>query len=116
MHPESLPFLKRVPVTWDETVVLAARVGEVVALARRDGQVWFIGALTNWTPRELRLPLRFLDEGVAYRLSAWSDGVNADKYGDDVTVQQRTVDQRGELEVRMAPGGGYAAILEPAQQ
>ena len=114
MNPQSLPFLRQVPVTWDETVVLQAAVGEVAAVARRKDRHWYVGALTNWKPRELKLPLEFLDEGVAYQLTGWSDGLNADKYGDDVAVAQLRVDRRGELDVRLAPGGGYAAILEPA--
>jgi alpha-glucosidase len=111
-NPESLPFLRRVPVTWDETRVLHAEVGELVVVARRKGKAWYIGALTNWEPRDLTLSLSFLVEGP-HDLTAWSDGPNADKYGGDVRVEGQLVDRNNELKIHLAPGGGYAAIVEP---
>ncbi len=110
-HPESLPFLRQVPVTWDETRVLAAEVGEVAAVARRKGDDWYIGALTDWTARDLTLDLDFLWAGT-YELTAWADGINADRYGDDVQVMRRSVQREDTLKVHLAPGGGYAAILK----
>ncbi len=109
--PDCLPFLRRVPVTWDETRVLAAEVGEVVALARRHGDTWYVGALTDWTARDLSVPLDFLPAGK-YAVTAWSDGVNADRYGSDVALTRREVDSTTRLDIHMAPGGGFAAIVE----
>ncbi len=112
-NPDCLPFLRRVPVTWDETRVLAAEVGKVVAVARRHGDTWYVGALTDWTARDLSLPLDFLAAGP-YAVTAWSDGVNADRYGSDVSVTRREVDAKGKLGIHLAPGGGFAAIVEKA--
>lgn len=110
-NPESLPFLSRVPTTWDETHVLRAEVGEVVAVARRKGDTWYVGALTNWDARDLAFPLDFLGAGQ-YKLTAWTDGPNADRYGSDVAVNEQAVSSDSKLEVHLAPGGGYAAIIE----
>lgn len=110
-NPDCLEFLRRVPVTWDETRVLAAEVGEVVAVARRHGDTWYLGAMTDWTARDLSLPLDFLPAGT-YAVTAWSDGVNADRYGSDVAVTRREVDAKGKLAIHLAPGGGFAAIVE----
>ncbi len=110
-NPDCLPFLRRVPVTWDETRVLAAEVGGHVAVARRHGDTWYLGAMTNWTARELSIPLDFLPPGK-HKMTAWSDGLNADRHGQDVQVTRRPVVASTTLEVRMAPGGGFAAIIE----
>ena len=56
-------FISNIPTIWDETVSLDGKVSEYVAIARRHGNDWYIGALTNWTPRELDLDLSFLGEG-----------------------------------------------------
>jgi alpha-glucosidase len=75
-NPEAMEFLREVPTTWDETVVLEAEVGEVVALARRNGNRWFLCAMTNWEKRDLDLPLAFLGDGN-YTLKYWADGPGA---------------------------------------
>ena len=63
-EPESLEFLSAVPTVWDETRVLDARLGEYILLARRHGKEWYVGAMTNWTARDLDLDLSFLGSGV----------------------------------------------------
>lgn len=111
-NPESLPFLKEVPVVWDETRVLHADVGNAVAVARRSGTRWFIGALTDWTAREIELRFDFLAGGT-FTLTAWADGPNADRNGNDVATSTASIKSEDTLSVRLAPGGGYAAIIEP---
>ena len=64
-EPESLAFLSAVPTVWDETRVLSAAVGEHILVARRSGRDWYVGALTNWTPRDLEVPLSFLGDLAA---------------------------------------------------
>lgn len=112
-NPEVMPFLSGVPVTWDETRVLRAEVGDVVAVARRKGDAWWVGAMTDWSRRRLALPLDFLPAGE-HTLTEWADGVNARRYPEDVRVETRSVQQDDELSLRLAPGGGYAAVIEPA--
>ena len=51
-------FIRQVPTSWDETRVLAGEVAEYVVIARRLGKDWYIGAMTNWTPRHLSIPLK----------------------------------------------------------
>lgn len=61
-------FISSVPVVWDETKVLDAKVGEYVVIARRSGEKWFLGAITNNTGRELEVDLSFLPENKNYIL------------------------------------------------
>ncbi|EJW97191.1 glycoside hydrolase family 97, partial [gut metagenome] len=79
---ECTDFIASVPTVWDETVALDGKVSEYVAIARRDGDDWYVGALTNWSPRDMELDLSFLGDGD-YELELFKDGVNADRVGRD---------------------------------
>jgi len=112
-EPEVMDFLGPVPSTWDETRVLQAKLGDYVALARRKGGVWWIGAITDWSERDLALDLSFLPEG-RFELDAFADGANADRWGSDYRRAKTPADRATKLTVHLAPGGGWAARLEPA--
>ena len=43
------------------------------------------------------------------------DGVNADRYGEDYLLEERTVTAADSLAMPMAPGGGYAVQFERVQ-
>ncbi len=109
-EPEVMEFLGPVPTTWDETRVLEARIGDYVAIARRRGSDWYIGAMTDWTPRDLEIDLSFLPEGT-FAMEAWEDGVNADRHAADYRKTSRQVDRTERLTVHLAPGGGWVAHL-----
>jgi alpha-glucosidase len=109
-EPETMEFLAAVPVTWDETRVLAARVADYVLVARRQGAEWYVGAMTDSTARELALDLSFIGEGE-WTLDAWADGINADRDGRDFRRESQPVTRASRLTLRLAPGGGYAARI-----
>ena len=116
-EPESLWFLSKVPSVWDETVALGGSIGEYVAVARRNGSVWFAGAMTNWTARDLDIDLSFLPAGHHYVITAYQDGVNADRFASDYRQTEAKVDHDTKLKVHLAPGGGWAArIVEEGGQ
>jgi alpha-glucosidase len=110
-EPESMQFLAKVPSVWDETVPLAGKVGDFIAVARQSGKDWYVGALTDWTPRNLEIKLDFLPAGT-YELTEWTDGINADQYAEDLKVTTRTVKSGEVITVKMAPGGGYAGVIK----
>jgi len=107
---ECMEFLSAVPSVWDETQPLAGKVGDYVAVARQKGTNWFIGALTDWTPRELEVKLDFLSPGT-YTLIEFVDGINADQYAEDYARKESTVRPGDVIKIKMAPGGGYAAMV-----
>ena len=111
-EPEAMEFLGPVPSVWDETRVLDARLSDYVLVVRRSGREWWAGAMTDWTARELELDLSFLPEG-GFALDAFSDGVNADRWGSDTERMKRRVDRSTKLRVKLAEGGGWAARLTP---
>jgi len=109
-EPECMEFLKEVPTTWDDTKVLHAKISEYIAIARKHGDRWFMGALTNWDSRSLELKLDFLEPGE-YEIEIWKDGINADRYGADFAQMKQTVTNKSVITINMAPGGGWVAIV-----
>ena len=112
--PEFTSFIAAVPTVWDQTVALDASVGEYAAVARRNGAKWYIGAITDWTPRTLQTQLSFLGER-RYRMTVLEDGINADRIAHDFRVRTCEVTRNDTIDLPMAPGGGWVAIIEPAQ-
>ncbi len=111
-EPESLAFLKAVPTVWDETQVLGAAVGEHILVARRRGSEWYVGALTNWTARDLEVGLSFLGTGQ-FRAEIFRDGVNAHRAGVDYAREEKDVTAADRLAIHLAPGGGWVARIVP---
>ncbi len=105
-------FLTQIPTTWDETKFLAGAVGDSIALARRRGTTWYIGAMTDWTPREMRVELGFLGKGV-FDVEELADANGTVDDPNALERRRRRVESRDELVLRMAAGGGYVARITP---
>jgi alpha-glucosidase len=93
-------FIKSVPASWDETRFLKGQIGHYVAVARRSGKDWYIGAITNWTAREIEIPLEFLNRGP-YDAEIFSDN----------GIDRKTVSSSSALKLNLASGGGVAVRL-----
>ncbi len=111
---ECTPFIAAIPTVWDETVVLHATVGETIALARRNGKNWYVGAMTGNEARELAIDLSFLGTGT-YIADIMSDGINAHRAAVDYRHQRQELTPPQTLTARLAPGGGWAAIIKPKE-
>lgn len=109
-EPEVMDFLAKVPTVWDETKALDGRVGDYIIVARKSGEEWYVGAMTDWTPRELEVDFGFLGDGE-YRAEFYADGVNASKYASDYAKTSAVVKAGDRMKIKLAPGGGWAARL-----
>ena len=107
---EFTSFIASVPTTWDETRAIEAVAGEHLLMARRKGDTWYVGAMNDWTPCSLKCPLDFLGAG-RYEATIFADGVNAEDY----SLTKKKVCQSDTLNIRLAPGGGYAAIIKSTE-
>ncbi len=107
-----LDFLQIVPTTWDETKVIAGKIGDYIAIARKSGEEWYVGAMTDWDARTLDLALAFLGDGD-YSVTMWADGPGADRIPTRVLKSESTVNAQDVLKAVMAPGGGFVAVLKP---
>jgi alpha-glucosidase len=110
---KELEFLRAAPVAWDETRVLEGVPAKYIAIARRKGAEWYVGAITDWDAREIELPLSFLGSG-AYSADWWADAPDAAAEPKHTVRKQREVDARTVLKLELAPGGGAALRLRPA--
>jgi alpha-glucosidase len=108
---ECTDFITKVPTTFDETIPLDGKVGEYVTIARRKGDAWFVGAMTNWTQRELTIDCSFLGSGE-YKAEVFSDGINADRDATDYKKEVINVKAGDKLKVKLMNGGGWAARFE----
>lgn len=111
-EPGYTDFVASIPVETDETRILDGRVGEYIVTARRKGDVWHVGALTNWTRRELEVKFDFLDKQKRYRATIFRDGMNANRQGGDYSVATEQITSDSTLAIALAPGGGFAIRIE----
>lgn len=116
-HP-AFQFILDVPVDWQDTKVLHAKIGEYVTIARQDrnSEDWYIGSITDENERVLETPLTFLDPGTKYVAEIYADGADADWESDPLSIDiyETLVDSDTVLTLRLAPGGGQAIRIRPA--
>lgn len=112
-QPE-IEFFDKVKTVWDDTKVLNGEIGQYIATAKRSGNDWFVGAITNTEARKMTLPLNFLTPKQKYV---------AHIYVDDERVQTKThvkmlkyiVTAKDLLQFSLKASGGAAVHLEPAK-
>jgi alpha-glucosidase len=108
-------FIKRVPATWDEVHAIGGRPMEWISLARRSGKDWYVGSLTNWDERDVKIPLSFLGDGE-YEAEIYADAPDAAEEATHTTLSKQTVDKDTVLEVHMVSGGGNSIWIHPAEK
>ena len=101
------------PVTWDETRVLDARIGRRVVVARRSGESWFVGGMSGAAAEGVDVSLSFLARDRAYAARVFRDEPAADGPWRPVRLETRTVGPADRLALTMEPAGGFVAILDP---
>lgn len=116
---DAFQFIKDVPADWEESVALAGEVGEYVAMARqgRGSEEWFLGAVTDGTPREISVTLDFLEEGKSYTAQVYRDGADAhwDTNPYDYVIEEITVRGGGDMTFALASSGGVAVRFVPLE-
>jgi alpha-glucosidase len=104
-------FIVEVPTTWDETRFVAGVVGKYIVMARRKGKKWYLGGMTDGSPREVKVPLHFLAPGK-YAARLYADGSMDEDEPNAIRVKTQTVGA-GVLPMAMAAGGGFVAVIAP---
>lgn len=106
-NDRSFDFIKEVPARWDETRVLNGTPDTHITVARRNGNDWWLGAITGWEPTSLKLPLDFLGEG-SYTAVIYRDTKESGDQPKQYEVKEMKVTSRSTLNIDMARGGGIA--------
>lgn len=109
-EPEFMQLLGSIPTTWDETRILQGKIGEYIVTARRKGDNWYIAALNNSLPRDIKLQLDFLNDGN-YKTTICKDGLNAHSYAADYELIEKTFQKNESVTIHLAPGGGFIIRL-----
>jgi alpha-glucosidase len=113
-NPDCAEFIFSTPVTWDETRALFAEAGEYAVVARRKGDKWWIGGITNNKERvrEFDIDLSFLNQDKTYGMTAFEDGPNAGKQAMDYNIRKQQVKRGDRIHIKMVRNGGWAAVLD----
>jgi len=104
---ECTDFISAVPTVWDNTVSLNGEIGKYITIARQKNDSWYLGSLTNWNPRQLKINLSFLGEGN-WEAEIFKDGINANNIASDYQKEIIDIPSDKNLTISMAAGGGYA--------
>jgi alpha-glucosidase len=114
-EPEAMEFLGPVPTVWDETRVLDGTIGDFIVVARRHGSDWYLGAMTDWTPRGGQIELSFLGDGD-FQMTTYQDGPDAEHRASDYRKIVSAVTRASQVTMKLAPGGGWVARIEPRKK
>jgi alpha-glucosidase len=107
---ECMQFLAVVPTVWDDTHVLEAEFGNHILLARKSGEEWYVGGMTDWNAHDVVLDLSFLTPGT-YDIHYYQDGINSEKYGSDYKMIKTSLTDKDKISIHMASGGGWVARI-----
>lgn len=111
---ECTDFLAKIPVEWDETKLLTGKIGKFTVLARRSGDDWHIGAITNDDPRVIELSTSFLKPGK-YRAEIIEDGINAGTAATDYKLHEVEINAGETLQIKLSGGGGWIGRISPVK-
>ncbi|KAA6346724.1 alpha-glucosidase [termite gut metagenome] len=104
----SFEFIKKVPAaSWEKTKVLNGYPGEYITVARKKGDDWYLGAMTNWEKRDYEISLGFLENGN-YMAEIYADAPDADKYPKKINIRTMKVNSNSKLKIQMVSAGGLA--------
>jgi hypothetical protein len=114
-YPDAFQFIKDVALDWQESIYLEAEPGDYMTVARKEknGERWFLGAITDENPRETAIKCTFLDHGKKYRATIYQDGKNAHWEKDPINyeIKYLEIDKGSVLNLKLAPGGGSAVSI-----
>jgi alpha-glucosidase len=120
-HPDNIlnqpgsDFLKIVPTTWDDIKFIGGYPGDYVAIAKRSGDVWFVGVMNNSIGKSIDLNFSFLPAG-SYEAETWSDNRNSDKEPKELKKAVISIKAPCNLKITMAKDGGFVSMIKRKNQ
>jgi Glycoside hydrolase 97. len=110
--PDIMKYLSAVPTVADETKVIDAKLAEYAVMAKRKGDNWYVGAMTNWTPRNLKLNFSFLKPGVSYTAQIYTDTKDSNVNATQYELKTISVNSNTTIDLKLSSGGGAAIMIE----
>ena len=113
-HP-AFQFFRDYNADCDWSRALAGEVGEYIVVARRAGDVYYLGAVTDENARTLEQKLDFLPEGKTYEATIYADGSDASMETNPLSyeITTRKVTSADVITMRLATSGGCAIVFKP---
>lgn len=115
-NQECTDFIAQIPTVYDEVIPVDGKLGEYVVVAKRNGGKWYLAAMTNWQPRDLTIDLSTIKtsngKGISGKANIFADGINADREATDYKHTYQQLSTTDKLQIHLAPGGGWTAIVE----
>jgi len=115
---DAFDFIRNFNADIDTTAVINGEIGEFITIARRSGEKWFVGCITNEKERIVNLPFDYLEPGKKYQATIYKDAKNTDYLSNPEAyeIEIKQVESRSELPIRMGAGGGFAVLIEPLNE
>lgn len=110
-EPE-IEWFENLETVFDDTKVLGGYPGEYVTIARRKGDSWWIGTMTNNEPRREEVKLDFLDPGKKYEARIYTDDPGV-KTVTKVKCSRKKVKRGDSLRFDLRGRGGAAVQIVP---
>ena len=115
---DAFQFIKDVALDWDKSLYLEAEPGDYITIARKAKGTdnWFIGNTSDENGHASTLKLDFLDPGRTYIATVYADAPDAhyEHNPQAYTITKGIVTSKTKLNLKAAPGGGYAISITPA--
>ena len=115
-HQPAFSFVESVPTDWEKTVVVNAKIGNYITIARKDkaSDDWYVGSATDVDARDLSIDLSFLDKDREYMAEVYADGPGADFRSNPYPLmyQRIKVTYASSLRLHLAPSGGSAIRIK----
>ncbi|MDO8341874.1 MAG: glycoside hydrolase family 97 catalytic domain-containing protein [Cellvibrio sp.] len=105
-------FILDVPTDWEVSKSIAGEVGDYSVIARkeRNGQDWYLGAITDENARNISVELNFLDVDKQYEAQIYRDGPKAEWKTNpyDMVIEKKIVTAKDKLKFNLGTSGGVA--------
>ena len=111
-------FIREMPTTWDETLVLKSDPQRELSIARRSGDAWFVGTVYDEAGGDLEMTLDFLEPGVTYQATLYEDAADAhyETNREAYAIRHKEVRRGDRINAKIAPGGGNSIWLRKKTQ
>lgn len=108
-EPE-IEFFDKVKTVWDETKIINGEIGQFITVARKSGNAWFVGSITNTESREVIIPTSFLEKGKKYTVKVFQDDDKI-QTRTKVSVTEKTIKGGEVLNFNLKASGGVAMYI-----
>jgi hypothetical protein len=116
-YADAFQFIKDVAVDWQDSKYLEAEPGDYLTVVRKEknGERWFLGAITDENARKTEIKLDFLSPNKKYQAIIYQDGTDADWKNNPKSYAIKIIEvtSKSKIKLNLANGGGTAISFKP---